>query len=73
MPDLKELPLILDIDNLLESIRAQPTNVLETKYTWQQLKEEFYLYRKEAELKIKELKEQCIEFMTLFRRIELGR
>jgi hypothetical protein len=50
MPDLKELPLILDVDNLLESIRAQPTNVLETKYTWQQLKEEFYLYRKEAEL-----------------------
>lgn len=45
MPDLKELPLILDIDNLLESIRAQPTNVLETKYTWQQLKEEFYQYR----------------------------
>jgi hypothetical protein len=34
MPDLKELPLILDVDNLLESIRAQPTNVLETKYTW---------------------------------------
>ena len=50
MPDPKELPLVLDIDNLLESIRAQPTNVLETMYTRQQLKEEFYLYRKEAEL-----------------------
>jgi hypothetical protein len=50
MPDQKELPLILDIENLLESIGAQPSNVLETKYTWQQLKEEFYLYRKEGEL-----------------------
>jgi hypothetical protein len=34
MPDSKELPLILDIDNLLESIRSVPTSILETKYTY---------------------------------------
>lgn len=73
MPDQKELPLILDLDNLLDSIRGVPTIVLETKYQYQQLKEEFYNYRKESESQINSLKEQLVEFMTLFRRIELGR
>lgn len=37
------------------------------------MKDQFYNYRKEAEEKIKELQNQVIEYMTLFRRIELGR
>ena len=49
MPDHKELPLILDLDNLLDSIRGVPTIVLETKYQYHQLKEEFYNYRKDSE------------------------
>jgi len=73
MPDPKELPLVLDIDNILDSIRAVPTSLLQTKHEYQLLKEELYLYQKEAQGQIQNLQSQCIEFMTLFRRIELGR
>ena len=54
MPDSVELPLVQDLDNILESIRSEPTSLLEQKYLHKVVKDEYYNFKKEAEAKIKE-------------------
>jgi hypothetical protein len=71
-PDGTELPLIQDIDNILESIRSEPTCLLEQKYQLKLVKDEYYNYKKEAEKKIKDQNERIIDLMTLLREAQMG-
>ena len=54
MPDNSELNLVQDLDNILDSIRSEPTRLLERRYELKVMKEEYYNFKKEAEAKIKE-------------------
>ena len=67
MPDSVELPLVQDLDNILESIRSEPTSLLEQRYLHKVVKDEYYNFKKEAEAKIKEQNERIIDLMTLLR------
>lgn len=72
MPDSTELPLVQDLDNILESIRSEPTSQLEQRYSLKLVKDEFYNFKKEAESKIKEQNERIIDLMTLLREASMG-
>lgn len=72
MPDSTELPLVQDLDNILESIRSEPTSQLEQRYSHKLVKDEFYNFKKEAESKIKEQNERIIDLMTLLREASMG-
>jgi hypothetical protein len=72
MPDNSELNLVQDLDNILDSIRSEPTRLLERRYELKVMKEEYYNYKKEAEAKIKEQNERIIDLMTLLREAQMG-
>lgn len=72
MPDNSELNLVQDLDNILDSIRSEPTRLLERRYELKVMKEEYYNFKKEAEAKIKEQNERIIDLMTLLREAQMG-
>ena len=56
----------------MDSIRSEPTCLLEQRYILKLTKDEYYNYKKEAEIKIKDQNERIIDLMTLLRTAQMG-